>query len=181
MASVPFTSLPISHHCRFDSQPFRVLLPSTARTCRCGLPLDPCGHHRAAFSVAGVLGRRGFAVESAAARVCREAGARVSLNVRVQDMDLALPDALDNRCLEIVADGLPLFQGAQLAVDTTLVSVLRRDGVPRQRSTTQPRSCFDDRPPSEGAGLPRAHKPEGPHTACGPGVGSGRPVVRGMP
>ena len=40
-------------------------------------------------------------------------------------------------CLEIVADGLPLFQGAQLAVDTTLVSVLRRDGVPRQRSTTQ--------------------------------------------
>ena len=136
MASVPFTSLPISHHCRFDSQPFRVLLPSTARTCRCGLPLDPCGHHRAAFSVAGVLGRRGFAVESAAARVCREAGARVSLNVRVQDMDLALPDALDNRCLEIVADGLPLFQGAQLAVDTTLVSVLRRDGVPRQRSTT---------------------------------------------
>ena len=99
--------------------------------------LDPCGHHRAACSVAGVLGRRGFAVESAAARVCREAGARVSLKVRVQDMDLALPDALDNCCLEIVADGLPLFQGAQLAVDTTLVSVLRRDGVPRQRSTTQ--------------------------------------------
>ena len=65
--------------------------------------------------------------------VCREAGARVSLNVRVQDMDLALPDA----CLEIVADGLPLFQGAQLVVDTFPVSVLRRDGVPRQRSTTQ--------------------------------------------
>ena len=143
MASVPFTSFPISHHSRFDSHPFRVLLlrllwlplPSTARTCLCGLPLDSCGHHRAACSVAGVLGRRGFAVESAAARVCR-AGARVSVNVRVQDMDLALPDALDNRCLEIVADGLPLSQGAQLAVDTTLVSVLRRDGVPRLRSTT---------------------------------------------
>ena len=60
----------------------------------------------------------------------------MSLNVRVQDMDLALPDASDNRCLAIVADGLPLFQGAQLAVDTTLVSVLRRDGVPHQRSTT---------------------------------------------
>ena len=26
MASMPFTSFPISHHCRFDSQPFRVLL-----------------------------------------------------------------------------------------------------------------------------------------------------------
>ena len=31
----------------------------------------------------GVLGRRGFALESAAARVCRDAGARVSSNVRV--------------------------------------------------------------------------------------------------
>ena len=119
----------------FDPQPFRVLLlrrlwllPSTSRNCRCGMPLDSRGHHRAACAVAGVLGRRGFALESAAARVCREAGARVSLDVRVQDMDLARPDALDNRRLEVVADGLPLFQGAQLAVDTTAVSVLRRDG-----------------------------------------------------
>ena len=78
---------------------------------RCGLPLDSRGHHRAACAVVGVLGRRGFALESAAARVCREAGARVSLDVRVQDMDLARPDALDNRRLEVVADGLPLFQG----------------------------------------------------------------------
>ena len=61
---------------------------------------------------------------------------RVSVNVRVQDMDLARPDALDIRRLEIVVDGLPLFQGAQLAVDTTLVSVLRRDGVPRQQAAT---------------------------------------------
>ena len=47
--------------------------------------------------------------------MCREAGARVSLNVRismnvrVQDMDLARPDVMDQRRLEIVADGLPLF------------------------------------------------------------------------
>ena len=76
------------------------LLP-TARNCRCGLPLDSCGHHRAACA-------------GAVARICREAGARVSLDVRVQDMDLAHPDALDNRRLEIVAGGLSLFQGAQL-------------------------------------------------------------------
>ena len=37
---------------------------------------------------AGVLGRRGHAMESAAARVCREAGARVSTNVLVRDLDL---------------------------------------------------------------------------------------------
>ena len=52
-------------------------------------------------------------------------------------MDLARPDALDNRRLEIVADGLPLFLGAQLAVDTTLVSVLRRDGSPRPRCANE--------------------------------------------
>ena len=38
--------------------------------------------------------------------VVKRAGTRVSLDVRVQDMDLARPDALDNRRLEIVADGL---------------------------------------------------------------------------
>ena len=112
-------------------------IPPSDRDCRCGLPLDPRGHHRAACATAGVLGRRGFALESAAARVCREAGARVSSNVRVQDMDLVRPDALDNRRLEIVADGLPLFLGAQLAVDTTLVSVLRRDGSPRPRCANE--------------------------------------------
>ena len=120
MASVPYTSFPIAPHSRFDPQPFRVLLlrrlwlplPPTARNCRCGLPLDSCGHHRASCAAAGVLGRWGFAVESAAARICREAGARVSVDVRVQDMDLARLDALDNRRLEIVADGLPSLPGS---------------------------------------------------------------------
>ena len=95
MASVPYTCLPIA------PQPFRVLLLRrlwlsflpNARNGRCGLPLDSCGHHRAACAAAGVLRRRGFAVESAAARVCREGGTRVSVDVR-QDMDLARPDAL---------------------------------------------------------------------------------------
>ena len=58
---------------------------------------------------------------------------RVSANVRVQDMDLAAPNQLDNRRIEVVVDGLPLFHGAQLAVDTTLVSPLRRDGTPHPR------------------------------------------------
>ena len=74
------------------------------------------------------LGRRGFASESAAARVCREAGARVTTNVMVRDLDLLPMDRVDARRLEVVADGLPLFHGAQVALDTTLVSPLRRDG-----------------------------------------------------
>ena len=39
-----------------------------ALLCVCGRRLDVFGHHRAACSRAGVLGRRGFAVESALAQ-----------------------------------------------------------------------------------------------------------------
>ena len=70
----------------------RLPLPLTGRNCRCGQPLDSSGHHRAACARAGVLGRRGFAVESVAARICREAGGRVTTNVLVRDMDLVRPD-----------------------------------------------------------------------------------------
>ena len=55
------------------------------------------------------------------------------LTVRVQDMDLARPAALDNRRLEIVTDGLTLFISAQLAADTTIVSVLKRECSARAR------------------------------------------------
>ena len=100
-------------------------LPLSKSTFRCDRPLDAFGHHRAACARCGVLGRRGFALESAAGRVCREAGARVATNQFVRDLDLGVPDANDNRRLEVVADGLPLFGGVQLAADTTLVSAVR--------------------------------------------------------
>ena len=69
----------------------------TARQCRCGRPLDACGHHRSTCAVAGVLGRRGYPLETAAAKVCRDAGARVRLNTMVRDLDLLLGALLDNR------------------------------------------------------------------------------------
>ena len=78
-----------------------------------------------------MLGRRAFALESAAARVCREAGARVTTNVMVRDLDLVPQERVDGRRLEVVADGLPLFHGAQLAVHTTVVAPLKRDGTPQ--------------------------------------------------
>ena len=123
LASIAFTSFPSDRSARFDSAPFRVLLlrrlrlplPLTVRSCRCGRPLDALGHHRAACATAGVLGRRGWALESAAARVCREGGARVRTNVFVRDMDLAQHDHADGRRLEVVADGPLLFGGSQLA------------------------------------------------------------------
>ena len=81
-----------------------------------------------------MLGKRGFPLECAAAQVCREAGGRVSTNVFVRDLDLAAFNAMDNRRVEVIADGLNLWHGAQLAIDTTLVSPLRGDGSARGRA-----------------------------------------------
>ena len=103
----------------------------SARFCRCGRPLDVLGHHRAACGTAGGLGRRGWVLENVEVRVCREAGGRFRVNVFVRDMDLHDYNRLDRRRLEAV-DGLPLWNGAQLATDTTMVSPVRRDGSARQ-------------------------------------------------
>ena len=75
----------------------RLPLPLSLHTCWCGRQIDKFGHHRASCARAGVLGRRGFALESATARVCREAGGRVTTNIMVRDLDLAEPRAADGR------------------------------------------------------------------------------------
>ena len=92
-------------------QAYALALHLSTRTCRCGHQLDMFGHHRAACAVAGVLGRRGHPLECAAAQ-----------------------DAVDGRRLEVVADGLSLWHGAQPAIDTTLVSPLHSDGSARRRA-----------------------------------------------
>ena len=84
-----------------------------------------------------MLGRRGFALESAGARICREAGARVSTNVYVRDLDLPAPNVHDARRLEIIAEGLPIFGRAQLAIDTTLVAAHHCDGTARPGTATR--------------------------------------------
>ena len=77
----------------------RLPLPLSQHACRCGRPIAPFGHHRAACARTGALGRRGFSLESAAARVCREAGGRVTTNVMVRDLDLPVPNDADGRRL----------------------------------------------------------------------------------
>ena len=139
-AGLALSTCPVNRLTTFTSQLFRVVLlrrlhlplPLTVRNCRCGLPLDPRGHHRAACARAGVWGGRGWAVENAAARICREAGGRVTTNLLVRD--LAARHVDDARRLEVVVDGLPLFGRAQLAIDTTLVSALRAGGSCRRRA-----------------------------------------------
>ena len=70
---------------------------------------------------------------------------RVRTNVFVRDMDLGAFNLFDTRRLEVMVDRLPLFGGAQLAVDTTLVCPLTREGEAKPRAATVsgcvPHSC----------------------------------------
>ena len=85
------------------------------------------------------------AAERAAARICREAGARVTTNTLVRDLNAPV-DRLDDRRIEVIANGLPLWNGAQLAVDTTIVSPITRDAVPRsRRDLARPVALLDAR------------------------------------
>ena len=48
---------------------------------------------------------------------CREAGARLATSVALRDLNLDLP-ASDGRRTEVVANGLPLWRGVPIAIDT---------------------------------------------------------------
>ena len=116
-----------------NDHPFPLVSSSLAsQTSSAASPRASCmpmfGHHRAACPRAGVLSRRGFSLESAAARICREAGGRVRTNACVRDLDVPGANAGDGRRLEVVVDGLPLFGGWQLA----MVCALHGDGRPRR-------------------------------------------------
>ena len=151
MSGVAFSAVPSSPPTRLAPQLFRVLLlrrlwlplPLTSRTCRCGRFLVATNVQRVREPGCWAVGD--FSVESAAARVCLEAGARVSTNLFVRDLDLPVAPH-DARRLEVVADGQPLFGEAQF-IDTTLVSPVRADGEPRGQCARQ-----------DGAALAEAHR-----------------------
>ena len=96
------------------------------------LPVWPSHPPPSIVCTSRCVGAKRFALESATARVCREASGRVTTNVMVRDLDLGDPRAADARRLEVVVDGLPLFGGCQLAVDATVVSALHFDGSPHR-------------------------------------------------
>ena len=73
-------------------------------------------------------GRRGFALESAAAK-CREAGGRVATNLFVRDLDVNVPNLMDNRRPEVVADGLPVYLQEHSWPWIPLVCPLHADGM----------------------------------------------------
>ena len=57
----------------------------------------------------------------------------MSLNAMFRDLDIDL-ELTDARRLKVVAEGLTLFGGCQLALDATVVSPLHVDGTHRRRS-----------------------------------------------
>ena len=92
------------------------------------------GHHRASYSRAGCLGD-------------------VAMCWNLQLPGCAAKQEHESQWMhgiEVIAEGLPAFHGAQLAIDTTLVSPLRADGEPHRR-------CSD----VDGAASKRAHLPRG--------------------
>ena len=106
-------------------------LPIGPRRCNgraCRAVLDDRGDHWASCSTSGKLLRRSRPVERMWARIFREAGARVQWNVFLRDTSLPGIAASDGRRLEVVATGLPLFNGVPLGVDCTVVSPLHADG-----------------------------------------------------
>ena len=98
--------------------------------CECGYLVDGQGRHRTTCFHSGRLRTRASAPERTLARVCREAGASVRFNAKLLNMNIAVP-ANDARAVEVLASGLPLVHGAQLAVDITLQSVLTATGMLR--------------------------------------------------
>ena len=149
-ASCAFTALPTSADTRVPDAEYRVMLlrrlrlplPLAPKRCPCGGRLDEYGDHRSACAQVGALARRAGPLERAAARICKEAGARVASHVALRDLNLDVP-AGDGRRIEVVANGLPIWQGAQIAVDATIVSPVRRDGQPRPRADHQPGLALD--------------------------------------
>ena len=108
----------------------RLPLSVTSAVCECGARLDLLGRHRAACPRSGRLRTRAVPTERTLARVCREAGASVRVNAKLRDMNVQIR-ADDERAIEVLASGLPIFHGAQLAVDITLRSPLTSGGLPR--------------------------------------------------
>ena len=53
------------------------------------------------------------------------------INVFISDMNVIGVELNDNRHIEIIADGLPLYHGRQLAIDVTFGSALSGTGLPR--------------------------------------------------
>ena len=112
------------------------MLLSSCSCCGCGCQVDTRGGHFTACMSSGRVKLRATPLEQAIARICREAGARVRSNVLLRNLNVAT-GLEDQRQIEVIASGLPVFGGSQFAIDVALRSPLDRDGAPRARADWQ--------------------------------------------
>ncbi|CAK9038385.1 132 kDa protein [Durusdinium trenchii] len=66
---------------------------------------------------------------------CREAGARVTQNTRLADLNLPALHRVDDRRIEVIANGLAFWNSSRLALDTTFVLPVASTGEPRRRGS----------------------------------------------
>ena len=99
-------------------------LPLTSRFCRCRRA-TPLATTVQLVPKQGSYAGRGGPLD--------RAGARLTTNTRIIDLNIDHVDTQDDRRIEVIANGLPLWGGAQLAVDASLVSPLTRAAQPRMR------------------------------------------------
>ena len=130
--NISSTCAPTTPECTVPPLSFRVLLlerlqlplPIAEAACEvCGDPVDSLGRHRAACLWTGRLKKRATPIELMVARILRETGAQVRYNAYLRDMNIGVSSG-DERRVEVLAQDLPCFGGAQLVVDVTLVSAL---------------------------------------------------------
>ena len=141
-AGAALAHAPTSKEYTIPPQLFRVLLlerlqlplPVTEAICEgCHSALDVRGRHRAACTLSGRVKKRATPTEHVLARVCREAGARVRFDAYLRDMNVGVL-ASDGRRIEVLAQDLSCFGGAQFVVDITLRSALTRAGEPQRNA-----------------------------------------------
>ena len=127
-AASVFTTRPVSPELSLSSPLFRVLL---LRRLRLPLPLTSAPGNCMTFSGTTsqhVLGQASFVPGAGLLSALPPASAGrpvppFALNVRLRDLNVDVARQ-DERRIEVIANGLALWRGSQLAVDTTLVSPL---------------------------------------------------------
>lgn len=90
---------------------FRTLICENAPNCTTKT------YHRAACVQSGDLEAGGGPLERTAARICRQGPARVTRTTRLSDLNIQSLSRIDDRRIEALANGLPMWGGTQLALD----------------------------------------------------------------
>ena len=121
----------------------RAPLPIAARNCnagrrtKCKRRLDAYGDHWASCMGSGRIQRRTKPLEHVLRKIFKEAGANVEKNpVFLRDTSVPGISQKDERQIEIVAKGLPFFNGGTICCDATMASPLDGWGHPRKGAAT---------------------------------------------